>query len=241
MRTCLVIILTCTLITMGQLAHAKKRNWISLLNGKDLTGWHLQKPTGPNGWKVRDGVYVDTPPSTDIQTDSEYYDFQLHVEFNVSEGNGNSGVYLRDKYEVQIFNSYGKPLIDTGCGALYHRIAPAANASKPPGQWQTFDITFIGKHLIVLQNAQKVLDVADVGPMGTGASSNRPDGPGPLRLQGDHDAVSFRNIRIRTLSKTATLSEPDGSSRRDRAQRFISTFRMMTSHFRAWAPPMASD
>ena len=120
----------------------------------------------------------------------------------MSEGNGNSGVYLRDKYEVQIFNSYGKPPVDSGCGALYRRIAPAVNASKPPGEWQTYDITFIGKRLIVIHNGQKVLDVADVGPMGTGASSNRPDGPGPLRLQGDHDAVSLRNIRIRPLSKS---------------------------------------
>ena len=202
-RTCLVIILTCALITMGQSVHAKKGDWISLFNGKDLTGWHLQKLAGANGWKIQEGVYVNAPPSTDIQTDGEYYDFELHVEFNVSEGNGNSGVYLRDKYEVQIFNSFGKPAIDAGCGALYRRIAPAVNASKPAGQWQTFDITFTGKHLVVFQNAQKVLDVADVGPMGTGASSNRPDGPGPLRLQGDHDGVSFRNIRIRPLSKTA--------------------------------------
>jgi hypothetical protein len=189
---------------MGQSVQAKKGDWISLFNGKDLTGWHLQKRDGANGWKVQEGVYVNTPPSTDIQTDSEYYDFELHVEFNVSEGNGNSGVYLRDKYEVQIFNSFGKPAIDAGCGALYRRIAPAVNASKPAGQWQTFDITFTGKHLIVFQNAQKVLDVADVGPMGTGASSNRPDGPGPLRLQGDHDGIAYRNIRIRPLSKTAT-------------------------------------
>ena len=204
MRICFVIILTGALFTMGQSAHAKKGKWISLFNGKDLTGWHSRNPAGANGWKVREGAYVNTPPSTDIQTDSEYYDFELHVEFNVSVGNGNSGVYLRDKYEVQIFNSYGTPPIDAGCGALYRRIAPAVNASKPPGQWQTFDITFIGKHLIVLQNAQKILDVVDVGPMGTGASSNRPDGPGPLRLQGDHDGVSFRNIRILPLSKTGT-------------------------------------
>jgi len=197
-----IVLLTCALLTLGQSAHEKKGNWISLFNGKDLAGWHLRNPAGANGWKVRDAVYVDTPPSTDIQTDGEYYDFQLHVEFNVSEGNGNSGVYIRDKYEVQIFNSYGKAPIDTGCGALYQRIAPTVNASKPSGEWQTYDITFIGRRLIVIHNGQKVLDVADVGPMGTGASSNRPDGPGPLRLQGDHDTVSFRNIRIRPLSKS---------------------------------------
>ncbi len=198
----LIILLTGALITLGQSAQAKKRSWISLFNGKDLTGWHLRNPAGVNGWKIQDGVYVNTPPSTDIQTDSEYYDFQLHVEFKVSKGDGNSGVYMRDRYEVQIFDSYGKASVDTDCGALYRRIAPAVNASKPAGEWQTYDITFIGKHLIVIHNGQKVLDVADVGPMGTGASSNRPDAPGPLRLQGDHDAVSFRNIRIRPLSKS---------------------------------------
>ena len=190
----------CVFIAGGPLVHTKER-WVSLFNGKDLTGWHLQKPGGPNGWKVQNGVYVNTPPSTDIQTDAEYYDFQLHVEFRVSDGDGNSGVYMRDKYEVQIFNSFGKPPVDSGCGALYRRIAPAVNASKPAGEWQTFDINFIGKHLTVIHNGQKVLDNVDVGPMGTGAASKRPDGPGPLRLQGDHNAVSFRNIRIRPLSQ----------------------------------------
>jgi Domain of Unknown Function (DUF1080) len=178
-----------------------KEGWISLLNGKDLTGWHLRNANGPNGWKVIDHVYVNSPPSTDIQTDSEYYDFQLHVEFKVTAGDGNSGVYMRDKFEVQIFNSFGKPPEDSGCGALYKRIAPSVNASKRDGEWQTYDITFIGRRLTVIHNDQKVLDNVDVGPMGTGAASNRADGPGPLRLQGDHEAVSFRNIRIRPLSK----------------------------------------
>ena len=183
-------------------AHGQdNKGWISLLNGKDLTGWHLRNAQGPNGWKVIDQVNVNTPPGTDLQTDAEYYDFQLHVEFKVTAGNGNSGVYMRDKYEVQIFNSFGKPPEDTGCGALYKRIAPSVNASKRAGEWQTYDITFIGRRLTVIHNGQNVLDNVDVGPMGTGAASNRADGPGPLRLQGDHDAVSFRNIRIRPLSK----------------------------------------
>jgi 3-keto-disaccharide hydrolase len=197
----ITFVFICTSIEGGRLANTKERGWISLFNGKDLSGWHLRNPAGPNGWKVENGVYVNTPPSTDIQTDADYYDFQLHVEFKVSEGDGNSGVYMRDKYEVQILNSYGKPPDKAGCGALYQRVAPTINASKPAGEWQSYDITFVGKHLIVIQNGQKVLDVADVGPMGTGASSKRPDGPGTLRLQGDHNAISFRNVRIRPLSK----------------------------------------
>jgi len=188
-------------LTIGQSPKPDKQGWISLFNGKDLTGWHLRKPDGPNGWKVVDGVSVNTKPSTDLQTDIEYYDFQLHVEFKVNPGDGNSGVYLRDKYEIQILDSHGKPPSDHDCGALYRRIAPSVNASKPAGEWQTFEITFTGQRLTVIHNNQKVLDNVDVGPMGTGAASNRPDGPGPLRLQGDHDSVSFRNVRIRPLSK----------------------------------------
>src|SRR5436853_4509194 len=131
MRAFILIALAfvCISIAGGPLVHTKE-GWVSLFNGKDLTGWHLQKPNGPNGWKIQDRVYVNTPPSTDIQTDAEYYDFQLHVEFNVSEGDGNSGVYLRDKYEVQIFNSYGKPSVDSGCGALYRRIAPRSEERR---------------------------------------------------------------------------------------------------------------
>jgi len=197
-----VLVLTAVVVcTAPGVRGQDKKGWIPLLNGKDLTGWHLRNAQGPNGWKVIDKVSVNTPPSTDLQTDAEYYDFQLHVEFKVTAGDGNSGVYLRDKYEVQIFNSFGKPAVDNGCGALYKKIAPSVNASKRDGEWQTYDITFIGKRLTVIHNGQKVLDNVDVGPMGTGAASNRADGPGPLRLQGDHEAVSFRNIRIRPLSK----------------------------------------
>lgn len=189
------------LLSASDVSGQDKKGWIPLLNGKDLTGWHLRNAQGPNGWKVIDHVSVNTPPSTDLQTDAEFYDFQLHVEFKVTAGDGNSGVYMRDKYEVQIFNSFGKAASDTGCGALYKKIAPAVNASKRDGEWQTYEITFIGRRLTVIHNGQKVLDNVDVGAMGTGAASDRADGPGPLRLQGDHEAVSFRNIRIRPLSK----------------------------------------
>jgi hypothetical protein len=178
--------------------------WIALFNGRDLSGWHFRQPTppnapGPNGWTVVNGEYVNTKPSTDIQTDREFYDFDLHVEFKVtsSAGSGNSGVYLRDKYEIQLADSAGKPVSFSESGSLYRRVAPSVNASKPAGEWQTLDITFVGKRLELTYNGQKVLDVADVGPTGTGAASQRTDGPGPLRLQGDHETIAFRNIRIR--------------------------------------------
>ena len=196
----LAAVLIATSAGTAQSPRYSKTGWIELFNGKDLKGWHLRQPSGPNGWSVKGGVYINTPKSTDIQTDAEYYNFLLHVEFNVAP-NGNSGVYMRDKYEIQIFDSFGKPPDPSGCGALYKRRAPSVNTSKPAGEWQAFDITFIGQRLSVTHNGKKVLDNVDVGPKGTGAASERADGPGPLRLQGDHEAVSFRNVRIRPLSK----------------------------------------
>ena len=101
---------------------------------------------------------------------------------------------------MQILNSFGKPLSENMCGALYRRIAPAVNACKPVGEWETFEVTFVGRRLTVSHNGQKLHDAVDAGPKGTGNSSERPDGPGPLRLQGDHQEVSFRNIWIRPHS-----------------------------------------
>ena len=173
-----------------------EQGWIPLFNGKDLAGWKPRNPDGPNGWKVVDGVYVNTPPSTDILTERDFYDFDLHVEVKPSEST-NSGLYLRDIYEVQILNSYGKPMSDNMCGALYRRVTPAVNACRPAGEWQTFEVTLVGRRLTVVHNGQKLHDGVDVGPMGTGAAGKRADAPGPLRLQGDHEAVAFRNIRIR--------------------------------------------
>ncbi len=192
--------------------------WVDLFNGTDLSGWHEREPENPNrpkrpnGWKINDGVYENHPPSVDIQTDEEYYDFQLHVEFNIQEErtegsdsgfNGNAGMYLRDKYEVQILDSHGDVRWSNGSGALYRRIAPAVNVAKPLGEWQTFEISFVGRRLTVDYNETRVLNNVDVGPQGTGGASKRDDGPGPLRIQGDHGKVFFRNVRIRPLTEEA--------------------------------------
>ena len=181
---------------------AAEEGWIPLFNGRDLAGWKARTPGGPNGWKVVDGVYVNTPPSTDILTEQEFYDFDLHVEVKPA-ARTNSGLYLRDIYEVQILNSYGQPVGENVCGALYRRIAPAVNACRPAGEWQTFDVTFVGRRLTVVHNGRRLHDAVDVGPLGTGNAGKRADAPGPLRLQGDHQEVSFRNIRIRPRPGTA--------------------------------------
>lgn len=180
-------------------AVAEHSGWISLFNGKDFSGWRLRDPDGVNGWTIVDGVYVNSTPSTDLLTEQEFYDFELYAEFKVPKRT-NSGLYLRDKYEIQILNSYKQPVRENICGALYRRVAPVVNACKPPGEWQTFEITLVGRKLTVNHNGTIIIDGADIGHKGTGSASERPDGPGPLRLQGDHGEISFRNIRIRPLT-----------------------------------------
>ncbi|MGI8785525.1 MAG: 3-keto-disaccharide hydrolase [Acidobacteriota bacterium] len=198
-RVVIIAVLFC-LALVPALAQKNKKGWIELFNGKDLSGWRLRKADGPNGWKVLpDGVYGNTKPSTDLVTGQEFYDFQLHVEFKLVPET-NAGVYLRDRYEVQIFDSFGKPISESGCGALYRRTPPVENSCGPVGEWQSFDITFVGQRLTVEHNGKLIQNNIDVGPKGTGGSSQRDDAPGPLRLQGDHGSLSFRNVRIRPLS-----------------------------------------
>lgn len=179
-------------------AKTEHSGWVSLFNGKDFSGWRLRDPDGDNGWTVVDGVYMNSTPSTDLLTEQEFYDFELYVEFKVPKRT-NSGLYLRDKYEIQILNSYGQPVRENMCGALYRRVAPIVNACRPSDEWQTFEITLVGRKLTVNHNGTIIIDGVDIGPRGTGSASDRLDGPGPLRLQGDHGEISFRDIQIRPL------------------------------------------
>jgi len=175
---------------------------INLFNGKNLTGWKLTDPNKANGFKVVDGTLRNEPVQhTDgehisygnIRTVQEFNDFNLKLEVNVPEGN-NSGIYLRGLYEVQVVDSYGKKLDSHNMGALYSRITPSEAAEKPAGEWQSFDITLVDRHVTVILNGKKIIDNQPVlGPTG-GAMSSDVLSPGPLYLQGDHGNVAYRNI-----------------------------------------------
>ncbi|HSW49486.1 MAG TPA: DUF1080 domain-containing protein, partial [Bryobacteraceae bacterium] len=103
------------------------------------------------------------------------------------------------RYEVQIQDDYGKPPSIHSNGALYSRIAPSVNACKAAGQWQSFDITLIGRDLTVVQNGTKIIDRQAVeGLTAMGHDPNEGE-PGPLSLQGDHGPVEFRNIVLTPL------------------------------------------
>jgi hypothetical protein len=169
-------------------------------DGKTLNGWHPRDPKAKNGWAVVDGelAVVDPKGNSDLVSDAKFQDMQLHLEFNI-EPKSNSGVYLRGRYEVQILdNPDAKMALDThGCGAVYSRLAPKLDATKPAGEWQKLDIEFIGRQIEVKLNGKTIVKDAVDGITG-GALSPWEGEPGPLMLQGDHGKVRFRNIEVKS-------------------------------------------
>ena len=171
---------------------------VTLFDGKTLAGWKLRDPKKKNGWAVVNGelAVVEPKDNADLVSEQAFQDMKLHIEFNV-EPKSNSGVYLRGRYEIQILdNPDQKMALDThGCGAVYSRIAPAVDATKPAGEWQAFDIEIVGRQVSVTLNGKKIVQGVVDGITG-GALSPFEGEPGPLMLQGDHGKVRFRNIVV---------------------------------------------
>ena len=169
---------------------------ITLFDGKSLDGWRLRDPKAKNGWAVVNGelAVVEPKGNADLVSERTFQDAKLHVEFNV-EPHSNSGVYVRGKYEVQILDNPDKKMaVDPhGCGAVYSRIPPKLDATKPAGEWQTLDITMVGRQIQVVLNGSEVVNGVVEGVTG-GAISPFEGEPGPLMLQGDHGKVRFRNV-----------------------------------------------
>jgi hypothetical protein len=187
------------------LAKVKFGDPIQLMNVKDLTGWRLLKEAD-NGWSVVDGVLQNRVVKAkdkhfgNLRTDAEFEDFNLKTEVRTQEGS-NSGIYLRGIYEVQIMESFGKPLDSHHMGALYSRITPSVNAEKPIGEWQTLDITLVDRHLTVILNGTTIIDNQPVLGCTGGAMTSDEFKPGPLYLQGDHTNVDYRNMVLRPVVK----------------------------------------
>lgn len=188
---------------------AKYGEAIELFNGQDLSGWELTDPNQVNGWRAENGLLINDPKQTEgkphisygnLRTQEEFEDFNLTLEVNVPE-KGNSGIYLRGIYEVQVEDSYGKPLDSHNMGAIYSRIAPAASAAKPAGEWQNYDITLLDRHVTVTLNGKTIIDNQPLLGCTGGALTSNEFEPGPIYLQGDHTGVSYRNIVLRPIVK----------------------------------------
>ncbi|MDB6030768.1 MAG: hypothetical protein JWM16_1106 [Verrucomicrobiales bacterium] len=194
---------------------------VVLFDGKDFSKWQGQK--GDVEWKLEDG-YMETTHTGVIRTKDEFGDFQLHLEFATpakvvgnGQGRGNNGVNIYGRYEIQVLDSYNNPTYaDGSASAIYGQTPPLVNASKPPGEWQTYDIIWEGprwdenKKLIkpayatVLHNGVIVHNRREV----FGITNHRtmpvytPHPPkGFIQLYEHGNPVRFRNIWIRPLGE----------------------------------------
>ena len=177
-----------------------KSKAITLFNGKDLSGWTGLKSPEAAGWTVENGILKSTGHADDLITRDKYWNFELHIEYNVA-AHSNSGVGLRGRYEVQIIDDFGRPPGLHGTGTLYTRIVPPENYGKPAGQWQTLEIRLVGMEVTGTLNGHKLYDKGVIEGLTGIAFDPFEAQPGALELQGDHGAVEFRNIVLTPLVK----------------------------------------
>ena len=185
-----------TAVAAPLLARTSPPRWgapINLLHRNDLGGWH---PSGnTNQWRVVNGVLSSPRSGSNLITDRTFDDFKLHLEFRYPK-ESNSGVYLRGRHEVQIQDDYGNTPWNDRFSGVYGFITPSVIAAKPAGEWQTYDITLIGRLVTVVANGREVISNAEIPGITGGALDSNEGAPGPIFLQGDHGPVEYRNIVI---------------------------------------------
>ena len=228
-----IVVLSLSIFAQRALAAEAAEGGKALIT-KDMSGWKPKDSNNTKTWKIvgdvkldakdpkklvaTDDAVSDSPVlfrqpaehGTDLYTEQTFGDCEVHVEFVVPKSS-NSGVYLMGRYEVQVLDSFGRPddKLGTGdVGSVYNTSKPSKNASKAPGEWQSFDIVFQAprfedgkktqnaKFISVKLNGVEVNKNVEVKG-GTGGQLSNEEAPtGPLLLQGDHGIVAFRNIRM---------------------------------------------
>lgn len=165
---------------------------IKLIGKSDMNEWHAE---GPNQWTVKDGVLTSAKSGSNLVSNKTFEDFKLHVEFKYPKGS-NSGVYLRGRYEVQIVDSKGIFPWNDQFSAIYGFLPPNEMVAKDPGEWQTYDITLIGRTVTVVANGKTVICNTVIPGITGGALDSKEGEPGPIFIQGDHGPIEYRNIVI---------------------------------------------
>lgn len=165
---------------------------IVLFGGDSMDAWE-PLPGGRSNWSVVNGVLTNARSGANLATKERFTDFRLHVEFRYPRG-GNSGIYLRGRHEVQIEDSGAQEPTSLHLGGVYGFLVPNEIAARGPGEWQTFDITLVGRRVTVVLNGKTIIADQTIPGITGGALDSNEGEPGPIYLQGDHTAVEFRRI-----------------------------------------------
>lgn len=189
------------------LKRAEPKSWSKpepLFNGKNLDGWEPIGNPANSHWTVQDGLLVNTEHGANLKTTKKFDDFKVHFEVNCPD-HANSGFYLRGRYEVQL--EY-EPLSDNPperrIGSIYGRITPKGDVPRTPGQWETFDVTLVGRIVTVVHNGILTIDHQEIEGITGGALDANEGEPGPFYIQGDHTGgLKFRNITVAVPSTTS--------------------------------------
>ena len=194
---------------------------IVLFDGKDLSKWKSSVAGGKVQWTVADGAMTVKPGSKDIETVQQFDDFQLHIEFrtpaqvsDTGQDRGNSGIFMQGRYELQVLDNYNNRTYSNGqAGSIYKQSMPLVNASRKPGEWQTYDVIYTSPkfnkdgmithpaYITVMHNGVVVQNHTPI--YGTTPDLGKPQyevhGKGPIKLQDHNNTTSFRNIWIREI------------------------------------------
>jgi Domain of Unknown Function (DUF1080) len=208
-------------VTPGRTAQDAPSDAIVLFDGKNLSEWVGEKG-GPAPWTIEDGALVVKARSGGIRTKRGFGDCQLHVEFRTpseikgeGQGRGNSGIYLMDRYELQVLDNHiNKTYVNGQAGSIYKQLPPLVNACRPPGEWQTYDIIFTAPRFyddgrlksqatitvlhngVLVQNNKTLWGSTEY----IGSPVYKKHGEKePIYLQDHGNPTAFRNIWIREL------------------------------------------
>lgn len=168
-----------------------------LFDGKDLNGWEPIGDKAKSHWVVQDGLLVNEQRGANLKSTRKFTDFKLHFEVNCPD-NANSGFYLRGRYELQLeYEPKEENPPERAMGSIYGRIAPSVTLPRMPGQWETFDVTLVGRTVTVTRDGHLTIDHKQIDGITGGALNAHEGEPGPFYIQGDHTGgLKFRNIAV---------------------------------------------
>jgi hypothetical protein len=197
--------LSLTGVRAPELKRAEPKKWTKpepLFNGKDLAGWEPIGDAASSHWTVKEGFLVNEARGANLRTTRKFDDFKVHYEVNCPD-DGNSGFYLRGRYEVQIeYEPLSNNPPERRYGSIYGRITPDPPVERRPGEWETFDVTLVGRTVTVVHNGTTIIDHKEIEGITGGALDANEGLPGPFYIQGDHTGgLKFRNVTVSVPKK----------------------------------------